>query len=68
MTSNKPPIRVLLADDHVLVRGGLKRLIDDQPDKEVIAEAADGQEALRLAQHHAPYVALVDLSMPGGTA
>ena len=65
MTATKRPIRVLLADDHVLVRVGLKRLIDDQPDMEVIAEAANGQEALRLAQHHAPTVALVDVSMPG---
>ena len=57
-------LRVLLADDHVLVREGLKRLVDDQPDMEVVAEAVDGPEALRLARKIAPDVALVDISMP----
>ena len=60
-----PMVRVLLADDHVMVRDGLKRLIDDQADMNVVAEAADGREALRLAETHAPDVALVDVSMPG---
>jgi len=57
-------LRVLLADDHVLVREGLKRLVDDQPDMEVVAEAVDGPEALRLARKIAPDVALIDISMP----
>jgi len=56
--------RVLLADDHVLVREGLKRLIDDQPDMVVVAEASDGPEALRLCETAEVDVALVDVSMP----
>jgi len=60
----KAKLRVLLADDHVLVRDGLKRLVDDQPDMVVVAEAVDGPEALRLATSIAPDVALIDVSMP----
>ena len=58
-------LRLLLAEDHVLVREGLKRLIDDQPDMEVVAEAGDGPRAVHLAQDLLPDVALVDVSMPG---
>jgi len=58
-------IRVLLADDHVMVRDGLKRVIDEQDDMHVVAEAADGSEALHLAESRDPDVALVDISMPG---
>ena len=61
-TSNK--VRVLLAEDHVLVREGLRRLIDEQDDMEVIAEASDGAEAVRLCAEMRPTVALVDISMP----
>lgn len=64
MTTRKK-LALLLADDHVLVREGLKRLIDDQPDMEVIAEAADGHFAVRLAEERRPDVAVVDVSMPG---
>jgi two-component system, NarL family, response regulator NreC len=63
-----PTIRVLLADDHLLVRTGLRFIIDAQPDLEVVAEAGDGEEALRLALETRPDVALVDLSMPGPRA
>lgn len=66
MTEGTPPAtRVLLVDDHVLVRDGLKRVVNDQPDMEVVAEAGEGREALRLAQNHAPDIALLDVSMPG---
>jgi DNA-binding NarL/FixJ family response regulator len=58
-------VRVLLVDDHAMVRDGLKRLIDEQAEMEVVAEAADGREALRLAERSAPDVALIDVSMPG---
>lgn len=58
-------VRILLIDDHALVRDGLKRLIDDQPDMEVIADAGDGHTGVRLAQDLNPDVALVDVSMPG---
>ena len=61
-----PPIRILLADDHGIVRAGLRALLESQPDMEVVAEAADGQEAIRLTQDYRPTVTIVDLSMPGG--
>jgi DNA-binding NarL/FixJ family response regulator len=58
-------IRVLLADDHGLVRDGLRRLLASVPDIEVVGAAADGREAIRLAQEHRPDVILMDLRMPG---
>jgi DNA-binding NarL/FixJ family response regulator len=58
-------IRVLLADDHSIVRAGLRRIIEDAGDLEVVAEADDGREAIRLVQEHSPDVAVVDISMPG---
>lgn len=57
-------IRVLLADDHGLVRDGLTRLLGSVPDIEVVATAADGEEAVRLAGEHQPDVILMDLRMP----
>jgi DNA-binding NarL/FixJ family response regulator len=57
-------LRVLLADDHNVVRAGLRALIDAQDDMEVVAEAADGEAACRLAAELAPDVALLDVSMP----
>jgi two-component system response regulator NreC len=57
--------RILIADDHALVRDGLKRLINDQKDMEVVAEAGEGAEAVRLAAALRPSIALVDVSMPG---
>jgi len=58
-------IRVLLADDQAMIRGGLRLILDDQPDIEVVAEAADGTEAIRLARQLRPDVCLVDIRMPG---
>lgn len=58
-------IRVLLADDHSLVRVGLRRLVEEAGDMEVVAEAADGRDTLRKAEQAAPDVAVVDISMPG---
>jgi two-component system, NarL family, response regulator NreC len=58
-------IRVLLADDHAVLRAGLRLLIDGEADMQVIAEAADGNEALSQVVEMQPDVALVDLSMPG---
>jgi DNA-binding NarL/FixJ family response regulator len=55
---------VLLADDHPIVRGGLKQLIDSQSDMCVVGEAVDGEEAWRLAMSLGPDVLVVDLSMP----
>ena len=58
-------IRVLLADDQVLVRGGLRSLLDAEDDIEVVGEAGDGAEALRLAIELHPDVVLMDIRMPG---
>jgi DNA-binding NarL/FixJ family response regulator len=57
-------IRVLIADDHGIVRSGLRMLLDRQPDIEVIGEADDGLGALSLAQRERPDVAVLDVSMP----
>src|SRR5690606_23131468 len=57
-------IRVLLVDDQPLVRSGFRALIELEDDIEVVAEAADGQEALALAREHLPDIALVDIQMP----
>ena len=58
-------LRVLLADDHVVVRQGLKLLIDSQPDMSVVSEASDGTSAVRQAQEVKPDVIVMDVSMPG---
>ena len=57
--------RVLLADDHVTVRHGLRLLIDGQPDMKVIAEASDGATAVQRALDLKPDVVVMDISMPG---
>ncbi|MFC9229321.1 response regulator [Streptomyces decoyicus] len=57
-------IRVLLADDQLLVRAGFKVLLDAQPDIEVVAEAADGQQALAAVREHRPDIVLMDIRMP----
>lgn len=57
-------IRVLIADDHGIVRSGLRMLIERQPDMEVVAEAEDGVAALESTQEHRPTVAVLDVSMP----
>jgi DNA-binding NarL/FixJ family response regulator len=56
--------RILLADDHALVRGGLKMILDAEPDLEVVAEAGDGAEALELALQTELDLAVLDVSMP----
>lgn len=58
-------LRVLVADDHPIYRQGLCDLLAGQPDLEVVAEAADGAEAVELARQFCPHVALVDTQMPG---
>jgi DNA-binding NarL/FixJ family response regulator len=58
-------IRVLLADDHGVVRDGLARLLGSVPDIEVVGAAADGDQAVELAREHRPDVVLMDLRMPG---
>ncbi len=58
-------IRVMLADDHNIVREGLRRIIEESEGIRVVAEAADGHEALGLIASSAPDVAVIDISMPG---
>lgn len=58
-------IKVLIVDDHALVRMGIRRLLDDLPDMAVIAEAANGETALTLVKTHHPDVVLLDMKMPG---
>ena len=58
-------IRVLIVDDHAVVREGLRTFLELQDGIEVVGEAADGEEAVAAAQEHAPDVVLMDLVMPG---
>lgn len=57
-------IRILLADDHTVVRKGLRMLLEGQPGFSVIADAADGREAVSLAEKHTPDVVVMDVAMP----
>jgi DNA-binding NarL/FixJ family response regulator len=59
------PIRVILADDHTLVRAGMRVLLEKLPGVEVVGEASEGREALRLVRKQRPDVVLMDISMPG---
>jgi DNA-binding NarL/FixJ family response regulator len=56
--------RILVADDHPIVRSGLRKLLDAKPDMQVVAEAEDGAEAVRLALAEDVHVAILDVSMP----
>jgi DNA-binding NarL/FixJ family response regulator len=58
-------IKVLLADDHSIVRAGLRRVVEESGDMVVVAEAADGHEAIQQAHETMPDVAVIDISMPG---
>ncbi|MEU7133930.1 response regulator transcription factor [Streptomyces sp. NPDC046261] len=59
------PITVLLADDQALLRSAFRVLVDSEPGMRVVAEAADGAQAVELARHHVPDVVLMDIRMPG---
>ena len=59
--------RILVADDHPIVRSGLKKVLDAQPDLQVVAEAEDGAEAVRKATTEDVHVAILDVSMPKTT-
>ena len=61
----KDSIRVLIADDHLVVRVGLKEMLDGEPEFEVVGEATNGMEAVDLADWRKPDVVLMDLRMPG---
>jgi two-component system, NarL family, response regulator LiaR len=58
-------IKILIADDHAVVRDGTRQILEQEKDMEVIAEAADGAEAVKLAGSTKPDVAIIDISMPG---
>src|SRR6202166_3837477 len=58
-------IRVLLVDDHSLVRRGFRRMLEDEPDLEVVGEAGDGEEAVKLARELKPQVIVMDCALPG---
>lgn len=65
MNNSIEPIRVILADDHTLVRAGIRVLLEKLPGVEVVAEAGDGREVLNLIKLHRPDVVLMDITMPG---
>ena len=67
--NQKPPqsIRVLLADDHAVVRAGIRQFLEFSGGIDVVAEASDGGEACRLIEQHRPDVAVLDIQMPGRT-
>jgi DNA-binding NarL/FixJ family response regulator len=58
-------IRVLVADDHAVVREGIRHVLEREPGFEVVAEAANGSEVVELAERHHPDVVVLDISMPG---
>lgn len=64
MDRQKPPIRILIADDHALFREGLRKLLEAEPEFRVLGEACDGAEAVRLAQQLKPDILLLDVVMP----
>jgi two-component system, NarL family, response regulator LiaR len=61
------PIRVVLADDHAVVRKGIREFLEESGEIQVVAEATDGSEAVRLTGEHRPHVAVLDIQMPGMT-
>ena len=64
-TDNPTPITVLLADDHAVVRSGIRGFLEQDPRLRVVAEAGNGDQALALAQAHHPDVLVLDIQMPG---
>ncbi len=62
--NDSQPIRVVLADDHAVVRKGIREFLEDSGDISVVAEAADGAEAVRLVAEHQPDIAVLDVQMP----
>lgn len=65
MTEMPPPIHVVLADDHAVVRQGIRQFLETGSNIAIVAEASDGLEAVRLIREHQPDVAVLDIQMPG---
>ena len=65
MASHTGAVRILLVDDHAVVRAGYRRFLETEPDYRVVAEASSGEEAYTLLQSNQPDVVVLDLSMPG---
>jgi len=65
VNSTVKPLRIILADDHTLVRAGIRALLEKLPGVEVVGEADDGREVLKLVATHKPDVVLIDIAMPG---
>jgi DNA-binding NarL/FixJ family response regulator len=63
-SQSEPMIRILLADDHSVVRAGIRQILEQNHDLKVIAEAADGREACQLLEQYTPDVAVLDIQMP----
>jgi DNA-binding NarL/FixJ family response regulator len=64
-TATTPPVRIVIADDHEVVRSGFAELLDTQPDFAVVGTAANGQQAVELSRERSPDVVLMDIRMPG---
>jgi two-component system response regulator NreC len=68
MSAGERAIRIVLADDHAVVRSGLRMLLDSEPGFEVVAEAGDVESARRYVRGHHPTILVLDLNMPGGSS
>jgi DNA-binding NarL/FixJ family response regulator len=64
VNSNNDPIRIMIVEDHAVVRQGLAALLRTVPDFSIVAEAADGREAIELYRRHQPDITLMDLRLP----
>jgi two-component system response regulator NreC len=58
------PVRILIADDHAIIRRGLRTLLEHEPGLEVVGEACDGREAIAMARRERPHVVILDIAMP----
>ena len=65
MTAASGPVRIVLADDHAMLRQGVRLMLDNDPRLEVVAECEDGARAVQAVQTHRADLALLDVSMPG---